>query len=125
MLTEQLTQQQLYTRLIAKLLKLLMSLGRLSNTSNLPVPLSTLSNFAETRIDKGLDKDAQVNTLNEQVGNQGGGSKVWDLALPDRALNQIFTCGGFGGGGTPPDSADVCNGASAIILFNLNDRTTK
>ena len=63
--------------------------------------MSTLSSFAETRMDKGLHKDVQVNTLGEQVGKQGGGSNVYSLLLPDRVLNQIFTCGSFRGGVHP------------------------
>jgi hypothetical protein len=31
--------------------------------------MSILSNFAETRMDKGFHKDAQLNTLNEQVNS--------------------------------------------------------
>jgi hypothetical protein len=65
--TEQLTQQQLYIRLIGKLLRLSMSLSTLSKLPNLPAPMSTLSNFAETRMDKGFHKDAHLNTLNEQL----------------------------------------------------------
>ena len=67
MLTEQLSQQQLYIRLIAKLFKLLRSLSTLSNLLNMLTPLSTLSNLAETRMDKGLHKDAHVSTLGEHL----------------------------------------------------------
>ena len=67
MLTEQLTQQQLYIRLIAKLFRLLMSLGRLSNLINMLTPLSTLSNFAETRMDRGFHEDAQMNILTDHL----------------------------------------------------------
>lgn len=81
LLTEQLTQQQLYIRLIAKLFKLLRSLDTLSNLFNLLIPMSTLSSFAETRMDKGLDKDVQVNILDEQVDQPKtqGTSKVFTL----------------------------------------------
>lgn len=67
LLTEQLTQQQLYIRLIAKLFKLLRSLDTLSNLFNLLTPMSTLSSFAETRMDKGLDKDVHLNILDEHL----------------------------------------------------------
>ena len=66
--TEQLTQQQLYIRLIGKLFKLLMSLESVSNLPNLPTPMSTLSNIAETSMDKGFHKDAQVSALGEHLG---------------------------------------------------------
>jgi len=85
LLTEQLTQQQLYIRLIAKLFKLLRS-------------LDTLSSFAETRMDKGLDKDVQVNILDEQVDKQGAGQK--STAYPfQTALSIRFLCAGVSEGG--------------------------
>jgi hypothetical protein len=67
MLIEQLTQQQLYIRLIAKVLRLSMSLRIVSNMLIPSSYLRTLSNLAETRMDKGFHKDAHLNTLNEQV----------------------------------------------------------
>jgi hypothetical protein len=67
MLTEQLTQQQLYTRLIGKLFKLLMSVGRVSNLLKLPTLLSTLSNLAETRMNKGSHYVAHVSNLIEHL----------------------------------------------------------
>lgn len=98
MLTEQLTQQQLYIWLIGKLFRLFRSLDTLSNLLNMLTPMSTLSNLVETRMDKGLDKHVQVNILDEQVEQPGGGSKVCFFYPLDRLLNQIFTCGSFGGG---------------------------
>ncbi|WP_143071924.1 hypothetical protein [Nitrosospira briensis] len=56
----------------------------MNNLLNMPIPLSTLSNFAETRMDKGFHKDAQLSTLSEHLGTgklQGTSGK-------------IFTCGG-------------------------------
>ena len=98
LLTEQLTQQQLYIRLIAKLFKLLRSLDTLSNLFNLLTPMSTLSSFAETRMDKGLDKDVQVNILDEQVDKQGAGQK--STAYPfQTALSIRFLCAGVSEGG--------------------------
>src|SRR5690242_16718843 len=67
MLTEQLTQQQLYIRLIAKLFMLLMSVESLSNLFNMLTHMSTLSNIAETRTDKGFHKDAQMSNLIEHL----------------------------------------------------------
>lgn len=66
-LSEHLRQQQLYTRLIAKLFKLLMSVGTLAKMLNLLCPSDTLSNLAETRMDKGFDKDAHMSTLDEHL----------------------------------------------------------
>jgi len=101
--TEQLTQQQLYIRLIAKLFKLLRSLDTLSNLFNLLTPMSTLSSFAETRMDKGLDKDVQVNILDEQVGKPGGGQK--SMASPfQTALSVRFLCAGVSEGGYTPSA---------------------
>lgn len=87
MLTEQLTQQQLYIRLIGKVFKLLTSLERLSNLLNLSTPLSTLSNFAETRMDKGLHKVAHMSNLIEQLGA--------DVCMPTakKVLTFSPTCG--------------------------------
>ncbi|SDA29207.1 hypothetical protein SAMN05216315_14216 [Nitrosospira sp. Nsp18] len=92
--TEQLTQQLYIYCFIAKLFKLFRSLDTLSNLLNMPIPLSTLSNFAETRMNRGSDKDAQMSALSEQVG-RGGGVKVQSLTRLDRLLNRIFTCGSF------------------------------
>ena len=123
MLTEQLTQQLLLIRLTAKALKLLMSLRMLSNMLTLPSYLSTLSNLTETRMDKGFDKDAQVSTFDEQVGNRGGGIKVQRFTRLDRLLNRIFTCGSFGRGvllkGVQTSALELPS------IINLNDRTTK
>ena len=67
LLTEQLRQQQLYIRLIAKLFKLLMSVGRVSNVLKLSTLLSTLSSLAETRMNKGSHYVAHVSNLIEHL----------------------------------------------------------
>jgi hypothetical protein len=80
MLTEQLSQQQLYIRLTAKTLKLLRSVGTLAKTLKQPCYLSTLSNLAETRMDKGFHYVAHVSTLAEHLRTgklQGTSSKFY------------------------------------------------
>lgn len=53
----------------------------MSNLLNMLTPMSTLSKLAETRMDKGLDKDAHVSTLGEQLvlDNPQGTSRVFAL----------------------------------------------
>lgn len=86
-----------------------MSLSTFSKLPNLPTHMSTLSNLAETRMDKGFHKDAHLNTLNEQVDCSGGGGlKVYDFPSLDRVLNRIFTCGSFRRGVFLWHGADIC-----------------
>ena len=115
LLTEQLTQQQLYIRLIAKLFKLLRSLDTLSNLFNLLTPMSTLSSFAETRMDRSFDKDVQVNILDEQVGKPGGGQK--SMASPFQTVCLIkFSRAGVSEGGVP---LAVCRRLQCKFYFVL------
>ena len=80
MLTEQLSQQQLYIRLTAKTLKLLRSVGTLAKMLKMPCYLSTLSNLAETRMDRGFHYVAHMSALAEHLRTaklQGTSSKSY------------------------------------------------
>lgn len=70
MLTEQLSQQQLYIRLIAKLFKLFRSLSTLPKMLNMSTHRDRLSSLAETRMDKGFDKDAHMSILAEHLNQR-------------------------------------------------------
>jgi len=121
MLTEQLSQQQLYIRLTAKLLKLLRSQSTLINLLNLLTPLSTLSNLAETRMDKGLYKDAHVSTLAEHLSQPKtqGTSRLFTLCGTqgrEKALaTEILRGGHLGVAGGHFGVANGCVGVVCMV----------
>ena len=85
-LTEQLRQQQLYIRLIAKLLKLFMSVGTLAKMLKVLCPLPRLSSLAETRMNKGFHYDAHLSTLGEHLSQYPvkGGAGRMSSVVPSR-----------------------------------------
>lgn len=99
MLTEHLSQQQLYIRLTAKVLKLFMSLSTLVKMLNLPASLSTLNTLAETRMDKGSRYDAHVSTLGEHLSQPGGVGRKSDPLSRKTAPYSLFAKKGNSVGG--------------------------
>lgn len=99
MLTEQLSQQQLYIRLIAKLFKLFRSLSTLPKMLNMSTHRDRRSNLAETRMDKGFDKDAHMSILAEQLrpGKLQGTSDILPQCGTQDLENALVTRTAWGG----------------------------
>ncbi|ODT74784.1 MAG: hypothetical protein ABS69_11600 [Nitrosomonadales bacterium SCN 54-20] len=100
LLTEQLKQQQqLYIRLIAKLLKLFMSVGILAKMLKVLCPLPRLSSLAETRMNKGFYYVAHISTLGEHLSQPeftgpSGRSFRCGANDPEKALATLNWWGG-------------------------------
>lgn len=115
-LNEQLRQQQVYIRLIAKLLKLLMSLESLSNLPKLLTPMSTLSTLAETRMDKGFHYVAHLSNIGEHLNIDQSAANADACISPEgKVLTFTPACGRH----DREKYADVCADKGVPVLKNV------